>query len=314
MAAPLMNKKSNNMLQEVTTGVIAIDNGGSYTKVLNHTMTQVERFHSRQIPVFDLGIAGETFNSKFDFEVEWNGESFYVGRIAERETNALPIKGFTDSKSTDFFILNALIAIHQYGFDENYVVIDIPIEQYKISIERQNVQQRLEGKHTLKINGNTKSFSVKSVAVMAECINAFWVDQPYGTTRWLDLGSRTINFATLKREGTEVDAIESESGTLPFGLEKINIRNYATFAKSLEGQLGQYNWKKDDEIYIVGGGALINNGVIADELRQRFPNSVVVDDPQGIQARGMLLLGVLDIFVELGLKAAIMEEEEAIAE
>lgn len=303
----LLNQNKSIVLKGGTKGAIAIDNGGKYTKVLNHIMTEVAMFRSAKVSWFDIGIAEEGFNNDQDYDVEWNGGRFFVGKIAERETNAMPFKGFTDSKSTDFFILSALIAIHQYGFDENFVITDIPIEQFKIPTERAAVKERLEDEHTLIVNGVKKTFKITEACVMAECINAFWVDQPFGRTRWLDLGSRTINFGTLDRDGQEVEAIESESGTLPFGLEKIKVSDYASFAKSLEGQLGQYNWKKNDDITIFGGGALISNGILAQELQQLFPSSVIADDPQGIQARGMLLLGVADAFIKQGFSAAIAE-------
>lgn len=277
-----------------TKGAIAVDNGGQFIKVAKDGFVLQKPIPSAKVYGFERTLNDDD-PENHDYVVYWEEqeEYYFVGNLAIREGEgvATRLKGFTESKSTDYFILSTLLAVALYGYDENYVVTDVPINCHTDD-EKQAVKNRLINNgepHKLHINGEEKTFTIADAIVMAECINAFWVLEPAGKTRWLDIGSRTVNFGTMLVEDDKVYPIAAESDTSPIGLEKVKNKTPKAYAKSLQGELGQKGWSADDEIYIIGGGAL--NDELVNELQAFYPNAVVPEDPQNIQVKGMLAFG-----------------------
>ncbi|MGE7840791.1 ParM/StbA family protein [Lysinibacillus sp. NPDC093712] len=188
-------------------GVVAIDDGGSSTCVVTKDIK--ENFPSVK------GYYGKRnlteITHKHDFIVEYKGHSYVAGMLAKYDCT-MPLQMHTESKQHDFYDLSVLIAIHQYGYASNSIVVSTPIKSYSIQ-ERDGRLKRLKGSHTISVNGVSKTFAIADVKVAPETASAFWINEPQGKTRYIDFGSRTIGVATTLKENDIVRFIDTESDT-----------------------------------------------------------------------------------------------------
>lgn len=266
------------------TGVISIDDGGSSTCIVSKD--KYESFPSVKGYYGERNITSAT--GKYDYIVDYKGEKYVMGTLAKYDCE-LPLQMHTDSKMNDFFDLSILVAIHQFGYQSNYLITSVPIRMHN-NEEKDGRIQRLKGSHTISVNGQTKTFSITDVKIAPETAVAFWVDEPVGKSRFLDLGSRTIGFATTISEFGDVRFIDSESGTIfGKGLEALgNGYNKKALADFICGRISKF-WKSDDKVYIVGGGAYDEN--LVNNIRRYFPNIEVLSNPHMANAVGMYNLG-----------------------
>ncbi|MDH6674413.1 plasmid segregation protein ParM [Paenibacillus sp. LBL] len=282
-----LQKQLSRKANAATRGIVAIDNGGKFSKV--KTANGNFTFHSDKCYGFKMKI-GQDFMTDKDFSIVWhdkNDEHYYAGHLPIRETNAIPLEGYVNTKTDEYFVLSVLIACHQYGYEENYVITSVPIDDHNDDKEISEIKKLLNGKHNLTINGERKTFTIVETAVAAEAFNAFWVNEPAGKVRWLDLGSRTVNFATTyyNPETEEFYSIDSESGTIQLGLQKHEIEDPRQYAHAIKGKLSQRGWKTEDHVNLIGGGAM--DAEIVSAIMTHFPNSTVVENAQEIQVNGM---------------------------
>lgn len=267
-------------------GVIAIDDGGSTTCVV--TREKKEKFLSVK------GLYGERnlteVKSKHDFIVEYHGEKYVMGSLAKYDC-ALPLEMHTETKQNLFYDLSTLVAIHQYGYMTNHLIVSVPIKMHNPT-EKEGRIDRLKGSHTIKVNGITKTFLIKDVKVAPECASAYWVDEPMGVNRWLDIGSRTVNYATtINLEDEPLRFIDDGSGTFfGKGLEALETKYDAKgLADYVCGRLIK-KWETNDRVFIFGGGARDEN--LVRYIKTYFPNAEVMNNPQMSNAEGMYRLGV----------------------
>lgn len=273
-------------MKEEVAGLIVVDDGGSNTVVV--TRNVIEIFPSVK------GIYGNRtltqVTSKHDFIVEYKNEKYVLGTLSKFDCE-YPLQIFSKSKQHDFFDLSVLTAIHQYGYSSNYLVVSVPVKMHTEE-EKQGRIRRLRGSHTLTVNGVTKTFLVADVKVSAESATAYFVDKPSGMTRFLDIGSRTVNFSTSLCIDGNCRMIDTGSGTFfDKGLEALGEGfNAKALADYTCGQL-LAKWNSDDVVYLLGGGAL--NEELVQHIKFYFPNLQVMDDPITASARGMFNLGVI---------------------
>lgn len=268
----------------MTKGLIAVDDGGFSTGVM--TKNHQELFPSVK------GLYGKrrltTIANSYDFIVDYKGTKYVMGTLAQCD-NRYPIQMHTQSKQNEFYDLSVLVAIHQYGFSENYLVVPVPIE-YHTEEEKMGRIKRLKDTHTITVNGTTKRFDIVDVKVVPETAVAFWINEPEGKSRFLDLGSRTIGWATTLNENGTSRFIDMESGT--FKSEGLDALGDAYDPKALADYIcGRLlsTWKTDDKVYLLGGGALDNNLVA--HIRGYFPRAEVLGNPQMSNTVGMYILG-----------------------
>lgn len=268
------------------SGVISIDNGGSSTCIV--TSGGKEKFPSVK------GLYGNRTlidtAGKYDYVVEYNNERYVMGNLAKYDCK-YPLQMHTDTKQHLFFDLSALVAIHQFGFSTNYVMISVPITMHKEE-EKEGIAQRLRGEHTITVNNVKKKFHIMDVKVAPETAVAFWVNQPQGKTRYIDLGSRTIGYATTIFEDEVTRFIDTESGTFKGkGLDALSDDyNQQALSDYICGRLIS-SWNKNDKVYLLGGGALDTELVKC--ISEYFPKTEVMDDPQMTNATGMYELGII---------------------
>lgn len=265
-------------------GVVAIDDGGSSTCVV--TKDTLECFPSIKGYYGERNLTSAT--GKYDFIVEYQNEFYVMGTIAQYDC-AMPIQMHTDSKQHDFFDLSVLVAIHQYGYLSNDIIVSVPIRMHNEN-EKEGRIKRLEGSHTITVKGERKTFSINSVKVAPESAVAYWVEEPRGKSLFLDIGSRTIGYATTINDGESIRFIDTESDTI--------------FGKGLEALSGNYNpkgmadficgrlariWNSNDKVYLLGGGALDDE--LVSSIKRYFPNAEVMNNPKMVNAIGMYNLG-----------------------
>ena len=128
------------------------------------------------------------------------------------------------------------------------------------------------------------------VKVAPETAVAFWIKEPQGKARFIDLGSRTIGYATTILDEGITRFIDTESGTINGkGLEALGEDyDQKALADFICGRLLAI-WNQADTVYLLGGGALDDS--LVNYIKYYFPNSVVLDNPQMANALGMYLLG-----------------------
>lgn len=194
--------------ETITSGTIAIDNGGHSTCVI--TKNGADKFYSVKGYYGDRKLTEVT--GKYDFIVEYKGEKYVMGTLAKYDCK-YPLQMHTKSKQHLFFDLSILVAIHQFGYATNYVITSVPIKMHEEK-EKNGVIERLIGEHTLTVNGKRKKFSIVDCKVAPETAVAFWIKEPKGKSRFLDLGSRTIGYATTVFEDNVTRFIDTESGTM----------------------------------------------------------------------------------------------------
>lgn len=272
------------MSQGITSGLIAIDNGGHSTCVVTK--------HTKECFPSVKGLYGKRtltdIHGKYDYVVEYKGKKYVMGTLAKYDC-PYPLQMHTDTKQHLFFDLSVLVAIHQFGFSANYVILSVPITMHNDE-EKYGIIKRLLGEHTITVNNNRKSFMIMDIKVAPETAVAFWVEEPQGKNRFIDLGSRTIGYATTLYEDGINRFIDSESGTFKGkGLEVLNDSySQEALADYICGRLMSI-WSERDNVYLLGGGAL--DKLLVENIKKYFPKSVVMNDPKMANAIGMYLLG-----------------------
>lgn len=269
----------------MSKGVIAIDNGGSSTCVI--TSKIFENFPSVK------GLYGNRtltdIYEKHDYIVEYKGEKYVMGTLAKYDCK-YPLQMHSDTKQNIFFDLSVLVALHQFGYKENYLLVSVPISMHTDE-EKYGVIDRLLGTHEIRVNEVMKRVTVADVKIAPETAVAFWVHEPEGKTRFIDLGSRTVGYATTIFEDGINRFIDTESGVFKGkGLEALDSEyNHQALSDYVCGKLLAI-WDKDDTVFLLGGGA--NDRSLVASIRGYFNNVKILNSPTMANAIGMYRLGV----------------------
>lgn len=268
----------------MSSGVISIDDGGSATCVV--TNKGQENFPSVK------GLYGERtlteISGKYDYIVEYKGKKYVMGTLAKYDCK-YPLQMHTDSKQNLFYDLSVLVSIHQFGYSTNHLVTSVPIGMHNDD-EKNGRIRRLKGRHTITVNDITRTFDISDVKVAPETAVAFWISEPIGKSRFIDLGSRTIGYATTMYEDDVTRFIDTESGTFKGkGLEALSDSyNQEALADYICGRLLSM-WNKNDVVFLLGGGALDRE--LVRYITRYFPKASSLGNPQMSNSLGMYMLG-----------------------
>lgn len=268
----------------MSRGLIVVDDGGHSTGVM--TKNRQELFPSVKGSYGKRNLTSVT--GEHDFIVEYKNEKYVMGTLAQYD-NRYPMQMHTSSKQNDFYDLSVLVAIHQYGYLENYLIVPVPID-YHTEEEKNGRIHRLKDEHTLVVNGVSKKFEIADVKVTPETAVAYWIHEPEGKTRYLDLGSRTVGWATTINQNGIVRFIDTESGTFKSeGIDALGENyNPKALADYICGKL-LATWNPDDTVSLLGGGAL--DSALVYYIQTYFNNAYVMDNPQMVNTLGMFNLG-----------------------
>jgi len=249
--------------------IIGADWGNYETAIC--TPTALEVFPSDIIPYRVLKVENDL--RKYDFIFEYGDRKGLAGTLAKDERNSLHRGRRGDSKLHEDALIRLLIGLHQFATNNVNVVVGQPISKH--SRDKARIKDMLEGSHTITVNGIQKTIRIREVAVAAEGAGAYFAHPMPGIVHFIDIGSGTINFATMKNGRF----INESSDTVPKGLENLD-HNYEAIAESIRNVMIDLEWK--DNVYLLGGGA---------EIMQPYLGFRVVDQPDTANARGFYRIG-----------------------
>lgn len=232
----------------------------------------VNTFDGRTLDCFRAAI-GEwrqrNFDTKYgadDMEVEWNGCKLFAGTIATMESEFGGSIG-GDSKAHEDALIRTLIALHRTGWEEEYqVVVGQPIKKHT-ETEKAAIKEMLVGKHEIKVNGLNKKFCIKRAEVAAEGCGAFWSQPSMGLRRIIDIGSYTVNYATI----LDKRYVDRDSNTLAFGVDTRLTADDEAMARAICAELLK-KWKKQDNVDVCGGDA----EKFVQHIQKHFPRAKVL--------------------------------------
>ena len=183
-----------------------------------------------------------------DMVYQHQGKRGFAGTLARAESEfSGSMQGIT--KAHGDMLIRVLLAIHRYGGDDRYrIVVGQPIEAHT-EPEKLKIISMLTGKHTIAINGLEKTFTIEQAKVAAEGGASFWATPIDGLVHQLDIGSGTVNWATL--EGRRY--IDKDSFTLLFGGSNNKTYDLEAMTRAVIARAAK--WGKHDKVLIVGGKA-----------------------------------------------------------
>lgn len=257
--------------------ISAIDAGNYETKFYDGK--EVRRFPSVIGEYRDRNIRQQ--QGDYDYEWEYNGDRGFAGTLALFESEcAESQKG--ETKAHPDARLRILLALHQFSRStENSILVGQPISRHTAE-EKATIKQMLLGRHELTVNKQRRIILIQRCEVAAEGVSAGLLVPGGGIVRVIDIGSGTVNFGTLQdRRFTD-----KGSFTLGTGLETLRNVQLMAFGRQIALRALAAGWKKDDVVYLCGGGA--------EELLQHlipyFPSVQLITDPATANVRAFYLI------------------------
>lgn len=223
--------------------ILGIDAGNYHTKVVSDK--RIFKFPSDIGEYRQLNL--DVNHGEYDMVVEYHGQKYFAGTLAKYESE-FGSTTYGDSKAHLDAKLRVLIAVYLACKDvlNVQIVTGQPIGKHR---EKTKIKRMLEGMHTLTINGLTKRFTIERVEVAPEGAAAYWTFKQGGKIRIIDVGSGTINCATIL-DGRYVDR---ESFTLPFGVNTTQL-GVEYLSKGILRTITS-KWNDQSPIYVIGGSA-----------------------------------------------------------
>lgn len=208
----------------------------------------------------------ENDHGKYDMVFQHGERKGFAGTLALEESDfGGSIMG--ESKAHEDALIRLLLGIFHCGNSSSYqVVVGQPISMHNPS-EKKAIKEMITGKHTITVNDYTRTFSITDCEVAAEAGAAFWSAPVGGKVRIVDVGSATINCASLVNK----KYLNKDSFTLPFGMETIHTSDLGELARGIYSNTSK-RWKKDDTVLLIGGVAEVLEGPI----QKFYPNAKIM--------------------------------------
>lgn len=225
--------------------IVGFDWGNRFSKIMCEL--GIAKFSSSIGEYWDRNL--ENAHGEDDMVFEYQGRKGFAGSLAENESDfGSSIMG--DSKAHEDALIRLLLGLHRCGDDLHYkVVVGQPISKHTPE-EKAVIKQMIKGKHTITVNGVTRTFWIDECEVAAEGGSAFWSAPVEGKIRIIDVGSGTVNCASLNNKRY----VNKDSFTLPFGMETIHTYNMHELSRGIYSSTSK-RWSNNDQVYLVGGAA-----------------------------------------------------------
>lgn len=251
--------------------ILGIDAGNHKAKVVGPF--GVDSFKTNICDWFERDIE-ESFGPD-DMEFEIAGRKGFAGTIAQFEDEFGDGTRYGDSKAHEDTKIRVLLAIHRYlcryspHIEKISFVTGQPIKRHK-QVEKEAIIAMLTGEHQIKVNGRTRKVIIEQVAVAPEGSGAFWAQPSDGVIRVIDIGSGTVNAATI----VDKRHINNASTTFNFGVETVaNKNDLEKIARGIIRNTTKLKWNKNDKTMICGG---ITEG-IAPYLIEHYSNAEIIN-------------------------------------
>lgn len=191
----------------------------------------------------------EEYFSDDDMIFEFRNRKGFAGTLAKYESQFTASR-MGDSKAHEDMLLRVLLGLHRYADETEFgIVVGQPISKHT-NEEKKKMKELLEGVHKIKVNDVTKNIHIKKAEIAAEGGSAFWAQPKKGIVRVLDIGSGTVNGATLD-DGRYID---KDSFTIKDGFETLLTDDIQLFVRKVALHALKY-WNIDDCLLLCGGGA-----------------------------------------------------------
>lgn len=207
-----------------------------------------------------------------DMEFEIDGRKGYAGPIAEYEDVFGGGGMYGDTKAHEDTKIRTLLALHRYVNmycpDVNTVklVTGQPIASHN-EVEKNKLKAMLQGSHEFTVNGKSQYLYIEEVGIAAEGTGAFWSNPQMGKIRVIDIGSGTVNAATISNK----KIINNASATFNFGMETIG-RGVDSMARGIIQETTKLRWERSDIVCVCGAVA----HEILPYIQKHYPNSQVM--------------------------------------
>jgi plasmid segregation protein ParM len=213
-----------------------------------------------------------------DIVFEYGGRKGFAGTLAELESEfGGAIMG--DSKAHDDAKLRVLIALHRIATSDSEsfkIVVGQPISKHTPA-EKNAIRGMLIGRHEIAVNDQRKLIEIADVKVSAEGGAAFWSVPREGIVRIVDVGSATVNCASLRN----YRFVDRESFTLPFGMNTVRTHDFGELARGIATHTSK-KWHPQDFVLLVGGVAR----ELTPYLRKYYPQATPHENPRFANALG----------------------------
>lgn len=233
--------------------IIGVDAGNYRAKVAGPY--GVDAYRTSICDWFERDIVEKHGDDDMEFEVD--GRRGFAGTIAAYEDQFGVGGMYGESKAHEDTKIRVLLGLHRYlakySPNERYVsiVTGQPIKTHKPE-EKALIVDMLRGEHDFTVNGERQRIIIEEVGVAAEGSAAFWSSPSMGTVRIIDVGSGTINCATI----VDKRHINTASATFNFGMETAGEgANLAEIARAVIRATTQLKWRKNDVVFICGDAA-----------------------------------------------------------
>lgn len=231
--------------------ILGIDAGNHKAKVAGEY--GIDSYRTAICEWFERDI--EEMHGEDDMEFEIEGRKGFAGTIAVYEDQFGGTGMYGDSKAHEDTKIRVLLAIHRYiekycpNTENVSLVTGQPIVSHKAT-EKEKIIEMLKGPHEFTVNGEKRRIHIHDVAVGAEGSGAYWASPETGTVRIIDVGSGTVNCASV----IDGKYINNASDTFNFGMETVNNKeDLAGVARGIIRGTTKLKWKKTDQVYICGG-------------------------------------------------------------
>ncbi|WP_438310742.1 ParM/StbA family protein [Sporosarcina sp. FA9] len=213
----------------------------------------------------------ESFGSD-DMEFEVDGKKGYAGSIAEHEDVFGGTGMYGDTKAHADTKIRVLLALYRYinrycpGLDTVSIVTGQPITSHN-ETEKRKLIDMLQGGHEFSVNNKKQYVYIEEIGIAAEGSGAFWSNPQMGKVRIIDVGSGTVNVATI----IDKKIINNASETFNFGMETVN-RGLDSVATGIIRATTKLRWERNDIVLVCGGVAKD----ILPYIQTHYPNAQII--------------------------------------
>lgn len=250
--------------------ILGIDAGNYRTKVAGEY--GVLSYSSAICDWFQRDIV-ESFGDD-DMEFSIGERKGFAGSIAEYEDIYGGEAMYGDSKAHDDTKVKVLLGIYRYmkkyGISNQNlsIIVGQPISQH-VQKDKEFIQKMLQGYQEFTVNGEHQAVWIDKIGVVAEGSGAFWSDPSDGIVRIVDVGSGTVNLATIINK----NHVNTGSETLNFGMETgRNKRDLDSMVRGIIRGTTRLQWQREDNVLVCGGIARD----VTELIISHFPNAKVI--------------------------------------
>lgn len=246
--------------------ILGVDAGNYKAKVVGPY--GVDSFRTAVCDWFERNVHEKFGEDDMEFEID--GRKGFAGSIAAYEDEFGGGSMFGESKAHEDNKIRILLALYRYitkyfpGEHAISLVTGQPIVSHKED-DKQTIRSMLLGPHEIFVNGRTQRLNIMDVGVAPEGSAAYWSNPKVGTLRIIDIGSGTVNAATI----IDKHHVNNASGTFNFGMETVSDRSdIARIARGIIRSTTELKWKKTDKVFVCGGVA----EVILPHITEHYQN------------------------------------------